>query len=69
MSETEQNVIFIFPGQGSQYRGIGSDLCAEFDSARRIYEQASDVLGYDMAKLSHEDPNDQINLTRYTQPV
>jgi len=69
MSETAQRVIFIFPGQGSQYPGIGSDLHAEFDSVRRIYQQASDVLGYDMARLSFEDPDDRINLTRYTQPV
>lgn len=69
MSDNEQRAIFIFPGQGSQYPGIGSDLCAEFDSARRIYQQASDVLGYDMAKLSFEDPDQQLNLTRYTQPV
>ncbi len=69
MSDIEQRVIFVFPGQGSQYTGIGSDLCAEFASARQIYEQASDVLGYDMAKLSAENPDEQINLTRFTQPV
>ena len=69
MSENGQRVIFIFPGQGSQYPGIGSDLCAEFESARRVYEQASDVLGYDMAQLSFQDPDNQINLTRFTQPV
>jgi [acyl-carrier-protein] S-malonyltransferase len=69
MSDNEQRVIFVFPGQGSQYTGIGSDLCAEFASARQVYEQASDVLGYDMAKLSSENPDDQINLTRFTQPV
>jgi len=69
MSESEQRIIFIFPGQGSQYPGIGSDLHEAFDSARQVYEQASDVLGYDMARLSFEDPDDQINLTRYTQPV
>lgn len=69
MSDTGQRIIFIFPGQGSQYRGIGSDLYAEFDAAKRVYQQASDVLGYDMAKLSFEDPGEQINLTRYTQPV
>jgi [acyl-carrier-protein] S-malonyltransferase len=69
MSENSQRVIFIFPGQGSQYPGIGSDLCAEFASARGVYEQASDVLGYDMAKLSFEDPGNQINLTRFTQPA
>ena len=69
MSETERRTLFIFPGQGSQYTGIGSDLCAEFASARQIYEQASEVLGYDMAKLSAENPDDRINLTRFTQPV
>lgn len=69
MSESEKRVIFMFPGQGSQYPGIGSDLNSDFDVARHIYEEASDVLGYDMAKLSFEDPDDQINLTRFTQPV
>ncbi|MCB1758435.1 MAG: ACP S-malonyltransferase [Gammaproteobacteria bacterium] len=69
MAESKKNILFIFPGQGSQYPGIGSDLYREFDSARRVYEEASDVLGYDMARLSFEDPEQQINLTRFTQPV
>ena len=69
MSEQDQRVIFIYPGQGSQYPGIGSDLHSEFESARHVYQQASDVLGYDMAKLSFDDPEGQINLTRFTQPV
>jgi len=69
MSESDQRVLFLFPGQGSQYPGIGSDLCGEFASAKAIYDQASDVLGYDMSELSHQDPKDQINLTRFTQPV
>jgi [acyl-carrier-protein] S-malonyltransferase len=69
MSNTQSRPVFIFPGQGSQYPGIGSDLHAEFASVRRIYEEASDVLGYDMARLSFQDPEGKINLTRYTQPV
>ncbi len=69
MSSSDRRPIFIFPGQGSQYPGIGSDLHAEFESVRQIYAEASDVLGYDMAKLSFDDPDNQINLTRYTQPV
>ncbi len=69
MSISEKRVYFIFPGQGSQYPGIGSDLFEEFASVRQLYQQASDVLGYDMAKLSFEDPDNQINLTRFTQPV
>lgn len=61
--------MFVFPGQGSQYRGMGRDIHAEFSVAREVYGEASDVLGYDMEKLSFEDPNDEIGLTRYTQPA
>jgi [acyl-carrier-protein] S-malonyltransferase len=69
MPNPATNTTFIFPGQGSQYPGIGSDLHAEFACVRQIYQEASDVLGYDMADLSFNDPQDQVNLTRYTQPV
>jgi [acyl-carrier-protein] S-malonyltransferase len=69
MSESAQNVLFVFPGQGSQYRGIGSDIFEEYDVARKIYAQASDVLGYDIAALSFGDPDEQLNLTRFTQPA
>ena len=68
MSDNSKTV-FIFPGQGSQYVGIGSDLYGQHDEVKQVYEQASDVLGYDMAVLSFEDPKNEINLTRYTQPV
>jgi [acyl-carrier-protein] S-malonyltransferase len=66
---TEQNVLFAFPGQGSQYPGMGSDLHQEYDIARKIYETAGDVLGYDIAELSFKDPQDKLNLTRFTQPA
>ena len=61
--------LLIFPGQGSQYRGIGKDLFDAFGTVRHLYEEANDTLGYDLARLSFEDPEDQIHLTRYTQPV
>lgn len=66
-----QNEIFafLFPGQGAQYPGIGQDLFDQYDSVKQTYEEASDVLGYDMKALSFADPEDQINFTRYTQPV
>ncbi len=66
---SEQNVLFVFPGQGSQYVGMGGDLFNEHATARRVYEQAGDVLGYDIAELSFNDPENKLNLTRYTQPA
>ena len=69
MQTHEQNILFVFPGQGSQYVGMGSDIYDEHDIARKVYEQASGVLGYDIAELCFEDPKDQLNLTRYTQPA
>jgi [acyl-carrier-protein] S-malonyltransferase len=69
MSDTAQHVLFLFPGQGSQYRGMGSDLHAEYEVARKVYSEASEVLGYDLAELAFNDPDDQLNLTRFTQPA
>jgi len=66
---SEQNILFVFPGQGSQYVGMGGDLYKEFETARKVYRQASEVLGYDIAELSFKDPQEQLNLTRFTQPA
>ena len=63
------NILYIFPGQGSQYEGMGKDICEAHDTARKIYDQASEVLGYDIADMSFNNPGDQLNLTRNTQPA
>ena len=68
MSE-QQKFAFLFPGQGAQYPGIGLDLYEQRDSVKQTYEEASDVLGYDIKALSFNDPDNQINFTRFTQPV
>jgi len=67
MLASEQQVLYVFPGQGSQYRGMGSHLYHEYAVAKKVYAQASDVLGYDIAELSFNDPEEQLNQTRYTQ--
>ena len=69
MLNNEQNTLYVFPGQGSQYPGMGGDLYTEYAVARQIYARASDVLGYDIAELCFEDPKEQLNLTRFTQPA
>ncbi len=63
------NILYVFPGQGSQYEGMGKDICEAYDTARRIYDKASEVLGYDIADMSFNNPNDELNLTRNTQPA
>ena len=69
MSSQDQQIMFVFPGQGSQYVGMGSDLLRDFPVARRSYEQASDILGYDLVKLCLEGPEENLRLTRHTQPA
>ena len=65
----DKKVLYLFPGQGSQYRGMGSDLVAEFSVAKEIYDRASAALGYDMTELAFRDPRNELNLTRFTQPA
>ena len=64
-----KKILYVFPGQGSQYRGMGLDLAAEFPAARALYDRAGTALGYDLAELSFRDPRDQLKLTRFTQPA
>ena len=65
----EKHILYVFPGQGSQYVGMGSDLCNDYATAKKVYDQAGDVLGYDVAELSFYDAQEQLNLTRFTQPA
>jgi [acyl-carrier-protein] S-malonyltransferase len=69
VTESDPRILYVFPGQGCQYRGMGSDLLKAFDGASEIFSRASDVVGYDMATLCLEDPDSELDLTRFTQPA
>jgi [acyl-carrier-protein] S-malonyltransferase len=59
----------VFPGQGSQSVGMGQALCEAHPRLKHVYEEASSVLGYDVAALCFEGPAERLNLTEYTQPA
>ena len=63
------NILYVFPGQGSQYEGMGKDICEAYEVAARVYDQANEVLGYDIKDMSFNNPGDELNLTRNTQPA
>lgn len=60
---------FIFPGQGSQSIGMIGDYAAQFPVVNEVFEQASQDLGYDVAALIKNGPEEQLNQTQYTQPA
>jgi [acyl-carrier-protein] S-malonyltransferase len=59
----------LFPGQGSQRVGMGRDLAIEHPLAKQTYEEADDVLGFALSKLCWEGPEDDLTLTKHTQPA
>lgn len=60
---------FIFPGQGSQYVGMGKDLAGSFAEAREVFEEIDESLSFGLSRLMFDGPEDQLNLTENTQPA
>lgn len=59
-------VAFMFPGQGSQYVGMGQDFYEQFEESKEVFESATKLLGFSMEELCFEE-NEQIHITEYTQ--
>ncbi len=62
-------IAFLFPGQASQYVGMGQELYETNDIAKKYYDEANEILGFDLAKVSFEGPIEELKQTRITQPA
>jgi [acyl-carrier-protein] S-malonyltransferase len=62
-------IAFCFPGQGSQGVGMGRDIAAEFAAARAVYDEASEAVGFDVAKLCFEGSIEELTRTELQQPA
>lgn len=64
-----QKVAYVFPGQGAQQVGMGSDVYKDFASVRALFEQADKFLGFSLSQLCFEGPEDELTLTVNVQPA
>jgi [acyl-carrier-protein] S-malonyltransferase len=69
MTDTNSSIAFLFPGQGSQYVGMGKDLAEKYPLARQTFAEADDALGFRLSQLCFEGPEEQLRLTEITQPA
>jgi len=60
---------FLFPGQGSQFVGMGADLAARFEAARRVFVDADEAMGMHLSRIMWEGPEETLRETRFTQPA
>ena len=63
------SLAFIFPGQGSQYAGMGKELAANFRVAADVFAEADEALGFSLSRLCYEGPEEDLKLTANTQPA
>ncbi len=61
--------MFLFSGQGSQYVGMAKELCDKYPAAKAVFDKASEVLGYDIAAIAFDGPEEELNKTINSQPA
>ncbi|HEX6160548.1 MAG TPA: ACP S-malonyltransferase [Thermoanaerobaculia bacterium] len=65
----EHNTAFVFPGQGSQFAGMGRDVAEKYPAARKVFDDIDAALGYSISQLCFEGPEERLKLTENTQPA
>ncbi|QDZ21256.1 malonyl-CoA:Acyl carrier protein transacylase [Chloropicon primus] len=68
-AEVKPSVAFFFPGQGAQSVGMCGEVCEKNDAAKKLFEKASEVLGYDLLDVCVNGPADKLNSTAVSQPA
>lgn len=64
-----RRLAYIFPGQGSQFPGMGSDLAEKYTAAREVFEEADEALGFSISRLCFSGSAEELQLTENTQPA
>lgn len=62
-------IAFVFPGQGSQYAGMGREVAEKYPAARQVFEEADAALDFPISRLCFEGPEEDLKLTENTQPA
>ncbi|MGA7615004.1 MAG: acyltransferase domain-containing protein, partial [Thermoanaerobaculia bacterium] len=62
-------IAFVFPGQGSQFAGMGKDVAERYEEAAAVFRSVDEELGFELSKLCFEGPDDALRLTENTQPA
>ena len=60
---------YVFPGQGSQFKGMGLDIYQSSDSAKAMFDQANEILGFEITKIMFEGTDEELKQTNVTQPA
>lgn len=61
--------IFLFSGQGSQYVGMAKELCEKYPAAKAVFDKSNEVMGYDIAEIAFNGPDEELNKTANSQPA
>ena len=69
MVKGQVDVAYLFPGQGSQFTGMGKDLYESYPAARRVFDRAAKLVGFDIRSICFEGPPIKLTQTRFSQPA